>query len=337
MSPVILVLSLDFVESQIVADAIRLTVKVAGRNALVVLAACQRDYLLSLGATAVPVVVINKKIVWQGQPPEEVVREWLDWPKSLEDAVQRILKPIEDRLDTASLGWTLGMAIRNSFGLWGANIDLLRACGSETMHADRASELILAEVRRRLASRASPPSGTANAPIKPEYRKQDFDPDELLAQHGAGGRIGTGCTWSSLADLYYKVHRRRQAGEPPEHIAGALDISESYAARIDRRMAQWFDDKENAGPGIPFGRDPIEHLAAIAAVLDVPPRAREEQNLAIVKWHLREAKRKGFDWERIYRVATTARPEGLVPPPPLDAVRPSKHRADGGGQSRGGA
>jgi hypothetical protein len=29
-----------------------------------------------------------------------------------------------------------------------------------------------------------------------------------------------------------------------------------------------------------------------------------------VRWHLREAKRKGFDWERIYQVATTARPEG---------------------------
>ena len=68
-SLVIRVLSLDFAESRMVADAIRATVTAAGRKALVIPGACQRDYLLSLGATAVPVVVINNKIVWQGEPP----------------------------------------------------------------------------------------------------------------------------------------------------------------------------------------------------------------------------------------------------------------------------
>jgi len=73
-------------------------------------------------------------------------------------------------------------------------------------------------------------------------------------------------------------------------------------------MAQWFDDNGNAGLRPPF-QEPIEHLAAIAALFDVPPRGTDADDLALVRWHLREAKRKGFDWERIYRVATTARPE----------------------------
>jgi len=37
----------------------------------------------------------------------------------------------------------LGTAIRNSFGLWGANKELLRSCGSETMSADDALAIIL--------------------------------------------------------------------------------------------------------------------------------------------------------------------------------------------------
>ncbi len=172
---VISVLSLDLGASQTIADSIRKTLKAEGRNATVIPGMCELGYLQSLGATAIPVVVINNKIVWQGDaPPPEVLREWLEWPRSLEDAVQWVLDSLGDGADAESLDWTLGMAIRNSFGLWGANLDLLRACGSEKMHADAASEVILGEVRRRRAAGEPGHSRSpADTPIAPESLDDD--------------------------------------------------------------------------------------------------------------------------------------------------------------------
>ena len=81
--------------------------------------------------------------------------------------------------------------------------------------------------------------------------------------HGTGGRWGIGCTWSSLADLYYQVHRRLKLGEPPEHVAGALDISEEQVGRIAVRMAQWFDGNPNPGPRAPFGSRPDPRMGLL--------------------------------------------------------------------------
>ena len=55
----------------------------------------------------------------------------------------------EDEL-TVRLHLTLGMAIRNDFGLWAGNRYLLKSCGSERMSADDASSVIIRALWQRL-------------------------------------------------------------------------------------------------------------------------------------------------------------------------------------------
>jgi hypothetical protein len=45
---------------------------------------------------------------------------------------------------------TLGTTLRNDFGLWSGNKTLLKSCGSETMHPDDASMVIIKAARQEL-------------------------------------------------------------------------------------------------------------------------------------------------------------------------------------------
>ena len=84
----------------------------------------------------------------------------LPWPRTVDEAVDRILwtLPDEDRelvkntpekaLIQFHHGW--GTGIRNSFGLWAGNTELLKSCGSEDMHPDSASMVIIRAVWQRL-------------------------------------------------------------------------------------------------------------------------------------------------------------------------------------------
>jgi hypothetical protein len=82
-------------------------------------------------------------------------------PKTVEEAVALLVGRLSDEdrsllrsLPADELTWrlhfTLGMAIRNNFGLWGGSVDLLRSCGSDTMSADDASSVIIRVLRERL-------------------------------------------------------------------------------------------------------------------------------------------------------------------------------------------
>ena len=61
------------------------------------------------------------------------------WPKTIEEAVDKLISVIseEDKCtikatkkeDLISFHFSLGMYIRNEFGLWGDNKELLRDCG----------------------------------------------------------------------------------------------------------------------------------------------------------------------------------------------------------------
>ena len=76
-------------------------------------------------------------------------------PKSVEEAVQLLLTelPEKDRQrtrmmaeeDLSSLHLSLGNYIRNEFGLWGSNVELLKACCPDTslQNADNASMMII--------------------------------------------------------------------------------------------------------------------------------------------------------------------------------------------------
>ena len=90
----------------------------------------------------------------QAQADEE------DWPKTKAEAVARIVKNLseEDKqklkflnkkeLNRYHRGW--GAGIRNSFGLWRGNKELLRSLGDENMHPDFASLLIIRGVWREI-------------------------------------------------------------------------------------------------------------------------------------------------------------------------------------------
>jgi hypothetical protein len=77
-----------------------------------------------------------------------------EWPKTLKDAVDTLIESMskdelhklaqtqKEDLITLHHGW--GTAIRNQFGLWRGNDELLRDCG-ET-HPDDASMVIIKEV-----------------------------------------------------------------------------------------------------------------------------------------------------------------------------------------------
>jgi len=83
-----------------------------------------------------------------------------DWPTTIDQAVGRILAGLTDAekdvirntplADLEMLHFGLGTTIRNECGLWDGNTALLAACGSETMHPDAASDVILRAVWERL-------------------------------------------------------------------------------------------------------------------------------------------------------------------------------------------
>ena len=151
---------------------------------------------------------------------------------------------------------------------------------------------------------------------------EKFDPDELLESLGGGSQSVSACTWGSLGDLYHQVYARVRAGQPVEHIAGALDISEAMARQISDIMRRWYEGEAEHQPrrrGL--DDDPIEFLASVSSLLGrggVIP----SEDLKLLKTLLARAKAKGLDWARIYAVAASVRREGSPPAPPVEDVRP---------------
>ena len=82
------------------------------------------------------------------------------WPRSIKEAVSLLLKGLSQHAklglkqatgeDLAVLHATLSTTIRNDFGLWSGNTALLKACGSEAIHPDDASMVIIKAARREL-------------------------------------------------------------------------------------------------------------------------------------------------------------------------------------------
>jgi hypothetical protein len=90
-----------------------------------------------------------------------------DRPKTVAQAVDILMA----EMDAESLEWlkftpraevvstfhfTLGMAVRNQFQLWGGNEELLESCGDRKMHPDEASSVILEALWSRLHADLAP-------------------------------------------------------------------------------------------------------------------------------------------------------------------------------------
>ena len=90
--------------------------------------------------------------------------EKVQYPKSVEEAVDILIDKLSIREkyqiakmtqdDLAGLHFSLGLGIRNEFGLWAGNKDLLESCtslvGQEIIHPDDASALIIKELWKKL-------------------------------------------------------------------------------------------------------------------------------------------------------------------------------------------
>ena len=90
--------------------------------------------------------------------------KWIELPKTVEEAVDIIISELslKDKStlanirteDLGSLQLSLGEFIRNHFGLWGENAELLESCrivsGEDNIDADRASLVIISEIWKKL-------------------------------------------------------------------------------------------------------------------------------------------------------------------------------------------
>ena len=87
-----------------------------------------------------------------------------DYPKTVEEAVNQLMSdiPVHDKRqiarmsedDLINLHFSLGQGIRNEYGLWAGNEDLLESCrsvaGKTDLHVDSASSVIIKSLWERL-------------------------------------------------------------------------------------------------------------------------------------------------------------------------------------------
>ncbi|MCH7979941.1 MAG: hypothetical protein IID59_00435 [Proteobacteria bacterium] len=98
--------------------------------------------------------------------PQEIVETDHDWPRTVDEAVQ-ILK--SDWLSDEDIAWIrsnakatvtaqlhlpFGTGVRNTFGLWGKNDELLRSC--RTSHAEACSSVIFEVLWESIRSETDP-------------------------------------------------------------------------------------------------------------------------------------------------------------------------------------
>ncbi|MCH6258180.1 hypothetical protein MLD52_16580 [Puniceicoccaceae bacterium K14] len=102
----------------------------------------------------------------RSEEPHVELRRLPKMPRSLDEAVDLLISEMseenknytetrqKDDLIQFHLGW--GMGIRNGFGLWSGNKELLSSCGNRWMHPDTASGVIIEAVWARLRSGLDP-------------------------------------------------------------------------------------------------------------------------------------------------------------------------------------
>lgn len=81
------------------------------------------------------------------------------WPRTVDQAVEQLMNelPEDDKrriaIDDPDIDWySLGQSIRNGYGLWQGNKELLASCGvlSDPFAADAGSGIIIAVLKQRI-------------------------------------------------------------------------------------------------------------------------------------------------------------------------------------------
>ncbi len=85
-----------------------------------------------------------------------------EWPRTVEEAVDRLLSSMSEKdkqsfkntpeKDLIMFHFGLGTHIRNEFGLWQGNTELLKSCEKESyfVDPDDASSIIIEALRKKL-------------------------------------------------------------------------------------------------------------------------------------------------------------------------------------------
>jgi hypothetical protein len=87
------------------------------------------------------------------------------WPRTVDQAIDRLMNDLSDddkkriATDAPGVDWhALGQNIRNGYGLWQGNAELLASCGvidDDPHAADHGSGIIIAALQRRIREIAS--------------------------------------------------------------------------------------------------------------------------------------------------------------------------------------
>ena len=82
-----------------------------------------------------------------------VVSEWLSWPRTVADAVERVLQIVDDVPATPVECEALGETISDQFGLQSGNLELLEACGFDAQSPGVVAEIIITQAREEQSRR----------------------------------------------------------------------------------------------------------------------------------------------------------------------------------------
>ena len=82
-----------------------------------------------------------------------VVSEWLSWPRTVADAVERVLQIVDDVPATPVECEALSETISDQFGLQSGNLELLEACGFDAQSPDVVAEIIITQAREEQSRR----------------------------------------------------------------------------------------------------------------------------------------------------------------------------------------
>ena len=140
-------LSLD--NAQEVARAITEIMNEEGIENVVSSGIVDNEILREWGVHGLPVIHIGDQIVFDGreQLTTDHVYEWADWIKGWPTTVEDAVTMMQDK--AVYNAFSIGQQIRNSFGLWGANLDLLEDIAEQVqkdvaeVKGDFASDFLL--------------------------------------------------------------------------------------------------------------------------------------------------------------------------------------------------
>ena len=82
-----------------------------------------------------------------------VVSEWLSWPRTVADAVERVLQIVDDVPATPVECEALSETISDQFGLQSGNLELLEACGFDAESPNVVAEIIITQARQEQSRR----------------------------------------------------------------------------------------------------------------------------------------------------------------------------------------